>query len=109
MTNNSSTSITNPQKCLLIRTGIEIWIDEDRSQQLENVLTNNTKTVIKFEGRIINSVDIVGIFLPEDLDIYKRQKRGEWQCKKGNWHTRNEHECNCQREREYDDRGWFKA
>jgi len=95
MTNNSSTSIAKKQKCLLMRNDIEIWIDEDRAGEIENVLIDNPRAIVKFEGRLLNSVDIVGIFLPADLDDLKRRKQGQWKCKHGNWQAKEDSTCSC--------------
>ena len=96
MTNNSSTSITKKQKCLYMRNQIEIWIDEDRCTELENALTSNPRAIVKFEGRVLNTVDIVGIFLPADLEDLKKRNRGMWKCKYNFWHTKNDN-CECGR------------
>ena len=94
MTNNSSTSITKKQKCLFMRNEIEIWVDEDRAKELEGILTANPRAIVRFEGRVLNTVDIVGVFLPEDLEDLKRRKLGQWKCKHNRWHNKDE-DCNC--------------
>lgn len=97
MTNNSSTSITKPQKCVLMRNDIEIWIDEEKSDQLDTVLLRNPKAIIKLEGRSINLADYVGTFLPIDLEERSFRKQGMHKCNYGKWHAKDE-DCQCGRQ-----------
>lgn len=87
--------ITRKQKCILLRNGVEIWVDEETAIEFEcDWVSQQVHGAVSIGGRTINTVDVSGVFLPEDLDVVKRQKRGQWQCKQGKWHERNE-ECSC--------------
>ena len=86
--------IANKQKCLMIRNSIEIWMDEKKWEKLEYALKNSIGKFYDIEGRTINVADIVGIFLPIDLDEMKRRKNGQWKCKYGKWHNRGD-DCQC--------------
>lgn len=89
------TEITKIQKCLITRNGIEIWLDQEKWEKLEEILNSNpNQRFINIESRLVNIADIVGIFKPEDLINRDRKKSGEWRCKQGKWHTRNE-KCDC--------------
>jgi hypothetical protein len=80
--------------CLLMRSGIEIWVDADKADRLSEILTTASKPMLKVEGRVLNSVDIVGLFLPIDIEDLKNRKLGKWKCKHENWHTKEE-TCRC--------------
>ena len=92
------TEIANKQKCLMIRNGVEIWLDEKRWEKLEFALKNNIGKFYDMEGRTINVADIVGIFLPIDLEEMKRRKNGQWKCSYGRWHNRGEN-CECHKDK----------
>ena len=77
------------QKCILVRGGLEVWVDEDRKKNLENIL-NGKSRYLNIDGDLINTVDIVGVFSPQLLDDYKKTKRGMWKCAYEQWHQRND-------------------
>jgi len=90
-----TTEIAKKQKCLRLRSGIEIWLDEEKWIRLEEVLSSlAVKKFIDIEGRIINTADIEGIYKPEDLEELNRRKNGQWKCDYNIWHHRNE-TCEC--------------
>ena len=99
--------ITVPQKCILMRNGVEIWLDSEKAERFGNDWTAGLKAVVKIEGRFLNTVDITGIYSPEDLENLTRRKNGEWQCKKGYWHAKFEN-CLGHVKEERDPRGWKK-
>jgi hypothetical protein len=82
--------IAKEQMCILMRNGIEMWIDKDKAEGFGQDWVSGLKASVKIDGRYLNSVDIIGIFLPEDLDKLTRKKQGQWQDKKGEWHDKNE-------------------
>lgn len=89
--------IAKLQKCLLIRAGIEIWLDEEKWNKLEILLSADKNKLPKFvnlEGRFVNVADIVGIFKPSDLEEKTRRLNGQWRCKYGEYHDRGDI-CNC--------------
>ena len=88
------TNLARKEMCVLMRNGIELWLDSDKATTFGNDLTEGMRTVVKIEGRYLNTVDIVGIFTPQDLDDYKRIKNGQWKCTKGTWHAKGE-DCKC--------------
>ena len=96
------TEIANKQKCLMIRNSVEIWMDEEKWEKLEHALKNSIGKFYDIEGRTINVADIVGIFLPVDLDEMKCRKNGQWKCDHGQWHNRGE-TCECYKKKNAED------
>ena len=87
--------ITTNLMCIVMRNNIIIWIEKERAEKLYHILPTITQSkFIEFDGRMINTADISGIFTPQDMEDYTRRKNGQWKCDKGNWHERKE-ECNC--------------
>jgi len=90
-----STSLQKLSMCVLMRQGVEIWVENEKAEKLQEVLQGITQSkFIRYEGQTINTADIVGVFSPETLDNQKRIKRGERLCKQGTWHSR-EQDCEC--------------
>jgi len=89
-------NLSVPSKCVCFRNGVEIWIPEgeklDKFQSLLSNLSNHM--FVGWEGRNMNTADIVGIFMPEDIEDMKRRKNGQWKCQKGSWHDKFQ-ECSC--------------
>jgi len=73
-----------------MRNGAEIWIDKDKAESLGDDLIGGMRAMVKIDGRLLNTVDILGIFLPQDLERLTRQKQGQWQDARGEWHAKNE-------------------
>lgn len=89
--------IARPQKCVIMRNGVEIWFDTDKADRLIEVFTSpNAPQFITYEGRLLNRADLVGVFLPPDIEDMTRRKNGEWKCReRGNWHGKGA-KCDCQ-------------
>jgi hypothetical protein len=93
-------AITNPQKCVVMRNGVELWLDKSLAAKLQAILENATEhKFITFEGRTINTADCTGVYLAQDMEAQARRKSGQWQCRVGTWHDKGE-ACNCQDEAE---------
>lgn len=89
-------SLTINQKAIVLRNGIEIWAEASRLTALINALSSIKESkFIEYEGQIINTADITGIFTPETMEDYRRRKNGQWQCSFGIWHDKGE-KCTCQ-------------
>lgn len=81
--------------CIVIRGGIEIWVERDRSEAMVSLLTSqNPPQFVKYEQRLINRADVVGIFTAGDMENTTRRKNGGWQCKESHWHEKGE-KCEC--------------
>ncbi len=83
--------------CVVIRNGIEIWVDESFAERLKFALAKlSGHSFVPFENRILNTADITGVFTAEDMEEYRRRKNGQWKCNKGKWHDKADH-CECWR------------
>ena len=90
-----STELSIKLKCLCIRNGVEIWVEEARALSLMDMLTKpNPPDFIRYEGRLINRKDLVGIFDASDMEDFTNRKNNRWKCKSGNWHDKAE-KCDC--------------
>jgi len=78
--------------CVVMRNGIEIWLEKEKIQKLQDVLSAiKQSTFIHLDNRTINSADIVGIFPPNDMADQTRRKNGQWKCNNcGSWHDKFE-------------------
>lgn len=91
--------LAKPQVCVLIRSGLEIWIDQDQAPVLEHALTTSTTKFLKLSGQLINTFEVLGVFTPAAMEDRQRRKNGQWKCLKGTWHEKD-HKCECKAHRE---------
>lgn len=79
-----------------MRSGIEIWIDEEQETGIINIVNNQKESkLIGVNNETINTSDISGIHTPEAIALMNNRKSGKWQCEFGNWHDRFQ-KCNCE-------------
>jgi hypothetical protein len=83
--------------CIQIRSGMQIWVERERAENLMQILASGNTKFIEFEGQVFNGADIVGVFKAQTMSEYTRRKNGEWQCKYDEWHKKNE-TCSCRNE-----------
>jgi len=87
--------IVKKLSCISIRNGVEVWVEHERLEAIYGLLSQaNPPRFLKYEDRMINTADVVGIFNAEDMADLTRRKNGEWECKSGIWHERKQI-CNC--------------
>jgi hypothetical protein len=90
--------LARKEKCVLMRSDIEKWIEWEKAEQLELILQGLTShKFIKIEGETVNTADIEGVYKPESLEEMKRRKNGEFKCKYNKWHSRQT-KCGCAEE-----------
>lgn len=91
----TTTQISRKLQCIIVRGGIQIWVEQERANVLRQRLNQPTcPQFIEYEERMINRADIVGIFNASDIDEQTRRRNGQWKCKEGNWHDKGE-KCEC--------------
>lgn len=91
MTNN----LTNPEKCILLRSGVEIWLSKVKADTLvADLCRANPSKMIYIENQLVNTTEIIGVFDPIYMEEMRKRRRGQWKCKYGEWHNRFE-DCEC--------------
>lgn len=89
-------AITTPQLCVVIRGGLELWIDADRRETLKAAIANPSARIIDIHGQLVNTFEIIGVFTPEAMEEKRRRKNGQWTCELGTWHDKG-NVCECER------------
>ncbi len=89
-----STELTKNLMCIKLRSGIEIWVERERAENLINLLGTAKTKFIELGDEVINSADIEGVFSPKTMEDMARRKNGAYQCKFGSWHDKFE-KCSC--------------
>lgn len=75
--------------CVVVRGGIEIWLEEDKATQLKTALeSQNCPQFVRFNGQFLNKADITGVFDALVMEEKTRLKNGQWKCEFGVWHDR---------------------
>jgi hypothetical protein len=54
--------LAKQQKCILLRSGIQIWIDENKINNLLTAINQNKSVLIEINKEYLNTADISGIF-----------------------------------------------
>ena len=64
--------------CVQMRSGVEIWVEQEKSDRLQSILTGITSSkFVLFEGQTFNTADVVGVFSAETMsDLTRRKKLG---------------------------------
>jgi len=90
--------LVKPQKAIVMRGDVVIWLDSEKSAMIEKkLITQTSHSFIRINELdiTINTADIIGAFTPEMMEAKTRRQNGEWQCQKGgNWHGRKD-KCEC--------------
>lgn len=87
--------LSKNQKIIVLRNGVEIWTDSEKAERFQEDWTNGlVKGAVTFEGRSLNTADVIGVVLPIDMEELRRRKNGQWKCNSGKWHDRGE-KCLC--------------
>lgn len=76
-------------KCILVRGDIEIWVSESEANKTSQLVQDGMKFVY-VRGRLINTMNIVGIFTPEDMEEKGLKHRGMWKADNGQWFSKDE-------------------
>jgi len=88
-------SLVKNLMCIVIRGGIEIWIENDKAEKLKNILLNTKdKKFVEIDGEVFSTFEVVGILTPQTMADKTRRQNGEWKCKENTWHKKKE-ECAC--------------
>ena len=83
------------RKCVLVRGGLEIWIDATKADALYEAIKSPTAPkYIKIEGQVINTFEVIGILTPDAMEDKQRRKNGQWKCNKNTWHEKGQI-CSC--------------
>lgn len=93
--------LTKNLKCISLRNGLELWLEDEYISLLKDVLLNATQSkFIEIGDQIINTADITGVFTPATMAEHTKRKNGQWQCNKGTWHDKGS-KCECRNTPEY--------
>jgi hypothetical protein len=58
-------ALTKELMCITMRNSVNIWLEKERIEALYRVLERSRESrSITFDGTVINTADIVGIFTP---------------------------------------------
>lgn len=85
--------VTKPQLCVMLKTGIQLWIDADKRKLLVEYLKE--KEFVDVDGQLVSRYEIAGVFTPDRVDEYTKRKNGMWKCQHGTWHERYT-KCHCE-------------
>lgn len=81
---------------VVMRNGIEIWLEDEKIQNLKSVLRSlsGQGKFIEIDGEVINTADLTGVFTPQTMEDMTHRKNGRYKCKFGVYHERSDI-CGC--------------
>lgn len=79
-----------PQVCVMVRGGLELWVDESKREIVERELQNSQQRMIRISGELVNKAEVIGVLSASAVEEMRRRKNGQWTCKWGKWHDRKE-------------------
>ncbi len=90
-----SKELTKDLTAVLMMSGVVIWVEAERATRLRAVLSaKELPRFVEFEGQLINTSSIEGVYSAATMEEMEHRKKGQWQCKYGSWHDRKE-ACEC--------------
>ncbi len=90
-----TTDVSKNLFCIVLRGGMEVWLEQDRATALQDVLQRITSSkFIMVDDQTLNTADITGVFKAATMADATRRKNGQWSCQHGGWHDKGE-QCGC--------------
>lgn len=90
-----TTELATIQKAIVMKTGLVLWVAEERANYLEDILASQDgHKFVKIDDETINTAQIEGIYKREKYEELVKIKRGMWQCSYLQWHNRTA-DCEC--------------
>lgn len=86
--------ITKQLMAVCMRNGVVVWVEKERITSFMDSLSGDKHKFVEIDGQYVNTADVVGVFEANTMEELTRRKNGEWNCKGGEWHARNER-CEC--------------
>ena len=96
------TELSKNLVCILMRSGVEIWVEADRAESLKKQIEGASSSMfVRYEEQFINTADISGIYTANVMGDLTRKKNGEYKCSFNKWHSRQT-KCECAQDAEFE-------
>ena len=86
-------ALAKPQMCVVLFSGKEIWLDDDRAKAIADSCERGAG-MVRIDDSMINVSAIEGIFNPQQMDDHRKIKSGMAKCEYMKWHDKFD-ECTC--------------
>lgn len=91
-----NTEISKNLKCILMRSGAEVWLEDEFMENVKSILSNSKESrFLKIGEQFINTADITGIFDANTMEDITRRKNGQWKGQNGLWYNKGDRVCKC--------------
>lgn len=85
-----SGELTDKTFCVVTHRTGRYYVNEQRARNIQTLINDpNAPRLIEIDGNYVAVIDIAGVVSASQLQDMDRMKRGDWQCKYGYWHERN--------------------
>lgn len=86
-----SKTLSKDLVAVCMMSGVILWIEKERAVKLEQLLKDpGAPKFVEFEGQLLNTSSIEGVYSAQTMDDLQRRKNGQFQCRWGYWHDRGE-------------------
>lgn len=86
-----STDLTDKTYCLVTHRTGRYYVNQKRRDALVAIVNSEAPPLmVEIDGNHVATIDIAGIVTADQLYELDRVKRGDWQCRFGYWHERNQ-------------------
>jgi len=90
----SENEVSLQQKVVITRNGALFYLDLERAAKVEALLLSPSKPdYVEIDGTLIQAREITMVAPTAKVEEMNRRKKGDWQCERGHWHTRDETVC----------------
>lgn len=80
---------TDKTHCVIAPFIGKFWVNEKQADEVTKAMSSGDK-VIKIGDSVIRAKSITAVVTGEHIETMDRERRGEWLCKHGYWHQKNE-------------------
>jgi len=82
------------QKVVITRNGALFYLDLERAAKVEALLLSpNKPDYVEIDDTLIQVREITMVAPTAKVEEMNRRKKGDWQCERGHWHSRDETVC----------------
>lgn len=90
----SENQVSVQQKVVITRNGATFYLDLARAEKVEALLLSpNKPDYVEIDDTLIAVREISMVAPASKVEEMNRRKKGDWQCERGHWHSRDETVC----------------
>jgi len=90
----SENELSLQKRVVIVKNGATFYLDIARAEKIEALLLSpNKPDFVKIDGTLVSIREITMVADASKVEEMNRRKKGDWQCARGHWHSRDETVC----------------